>query len=594
MESRRRASASAAGGMTSTATRDGGRGNTASGSRGGGGLSDGSKSKLGAMLILDKAPVTRKYLKRQQEQAQKRPADDSLRATTPYVSAAELAQQRRASKAAMLFNKQMSPGVAPQSPRRPLARLTSSNIDGTASATGGPHPPLPPEAFAEHHLQNLASSPHSARKRLLATLRSTGISLLASTAISHLPARGPAEVAATPTAGSQRLPKSSSPRQRPATTPSGLFAGMAGDLQTSRSGYSVGSMPTGALRSTRRPTLRAGVPKRVEEPGHMSFDSPKRRTQDVLADTYSAFHSAQAVDLDGETVTLVMSPPRHALRSAPEEVSHHPLRHSDHDSAPAKQGPVKKKSIVDYQLLSKACARAGRTRMEGQAHYGMAVLLEQQGQLHRAADAYRKFLSISRKTRDMESEVLALNSLGIVCQTIGDPPHLEEAIQHHEDHGNLCAQDAHGRFISHINLGLCFQALGDHERAMIHHKEALAHAVRLGNVDGESCALANIAHVGTHAGDLNTAKACMERHLSLSETLQDHHGGTDAVQELAFLAVREGDSGKAVQLFDAARTKAKATGQHSVSRKASVHIGITAGSAKYDEFMRGMAQQLST
>ena len=65
-----------------------------------------------------------------------------------------------------------------------------------------------------------------------------------------------------------------------------------------------------------------------------------------------------------------------------------------------------------------------------------------------------------------------------------------------------------GIFIANTNMGLIYGQLDNWSRAIEHHKQALQYAVRAGDRQAESLALANLGLMGRSQGDLNTAKVC--------------------------------------------------------------------------------------
>jgi hypothetical protein len=154
--------------------------------------------------------------------------------------------------------------------------------------------------------------------------------------------------------------------------------------------------------------------------------------------------------------------------------------------------------LKDFATLAFACKRAGKLREEGLAYHNMGVVCDNKGDFSQAVQHYTKyvfscigsfvppppqqppravrltpspsllrFLEIARARKDPKSEAIALNAIGIDFQKMGGV-HLDDAIAFHQRH--LDVADVPGKFVAHSNLGLCFAAQGDHERASVSHR----------------------------------------------------------------------------------------------------------------------------
>ncbi|KAF0852790.1 conserved mitochondrial TPR domain-containing protein [Andalucia godoyi] len=324
----------------------------------------------------------------------------------------------------------------------------------------------------------------------------------------------------------------------------------------------------GTPGTPRSSSLRPHVPKRIEPTRELLF--PPREGDS--ADLYSAARTTQQIQVDGEVTT------------------YNPNR--DGGFARPSTSPIKgvSKSLADFKMLAAACQRSGRTRQEGQAYYKMAVLYENKGLNKQSLECYERFLAIARRLQDFDSEVLALNCLGILCQRIGGAEYIERALEYHAAHLQL--EDHEGRYAAHVNIGLAHMSLAAFDRAQHHFKEALQYAIRLENIEGESVALANLAKVSKVLGDVETAKACIERRVELAGMLNDNLANSESLSGLADFAMEDGDPVRASAFFDQARNNARHAGDVSAVKRVSVKLGISVGNSQFEDLVRQLGSQM--
>eukprot|EP00667_Euglena_gracilis_P007274 EG_transcript_7344 len=245
----------------------------------------------------------------------------------------------------------------------------------------------------------------------------------------------------------------------------------------------------------------------------------------------------------------------------------------------------------DYQLLAEACQRAGKARMEGHAYFKQGELLAvSRDTLPHAVKQFKKYLNICRRLNDLQGEAKALNCIGICYQELGGADNLRTALEFHRQHAEI--SDAAGIFIANTNMGLIQGQLDNPARAIEHHKQALQYAVRAGDRQAESLALANLGLMGRSQGDLNTAKVCMERHLALAQTLSDESAAVQANEQLGLLAMEKGDWLEAQALLTQALELAAKQGHQRKANDLRSLVGVVAGHLKLEEHFRLLAKNM--
>ena len=98
----------------------------------------------------------------------------------------------------------------------------------------------------------------------------------------------------------------------------------------------------------------------------------------------------------------------------------------------------------------------------------------------------------------------------------------------------------------------------------------------------------NLALVEQQHGDVEAARACMDEHLSLVQTLHDKTAETLALHKMGELASKTGDFDEAESFFRDSRAIAKKTNSEGLSKVAKVQMGIAGGNAKMKEEMAAL------
>ena len=117
-------------------------------------------------------------------------------------------------------------------------------------------------------------------------------------------------------------------------------------------------------------------------------------------------------------------------------------------------------------MLAFGCRRAGKVRDEGRAYYSIGVLYDNIKKYKKAIEYYDKFLKVCKSISDNHGEALAYNCIGVDYQLMGekDSTFISKAIDYHSLHEKLA--DVNGKFLASINMGLCYDRLGDNTNSV--------------------------------------------------------------------------------------------------------------------------------
>lgn len=148
-------------------------------------------------------------------------------------------------------------------------------------------------------------------------------------------------------------------------------------------------------------------------------------------------------------------------------------------------------------MLAFGCRRAGKVRDQGRSYYSIGVLYDNIKKFKKAIQYYLKFLHVCKSINDTHGEALAYNCIGVDYLLIADqdPQFVNKAIEYNHLHEELA--DTNGKFLASINLGLCYDKLGDQKNSIFYFQNALKFSIQMSNLSGQSLAVGNIGRIGT-------------------------------------------------------------------------------------------------
>ena len=312
--------------------------------------------------------------------------------------------------------------------------------------------------------------------------------------------------------------------------------------------------------------LRVNCPQRIELP--MYFNTPKRK-EDIISN--------------------------YRLKSKINSLKDSALSMSYADSY---NRIAAKKRLKDYEILSFAWKRAGKSRDEGRAYYSTGVLYDNLGKFKQAIGHYKKFLQVCKAIGDVHGEALAYNWIGVDYQKIAeeDANYYKESIEYHLKHKEIA--DVAGKFLAHVNLGIIYNNLGDQEKSSINHQFALRYAIQMSSLAGQSVAVGNLGNLGgitKVASYANNEKLQMfiERYLELSSELKYRKGEGNAHLQLGQLKSQKGDYDTSTRHFYRAMKIAEQNGDNETKTEAKVLFGMANANLKWDKHQVDIIDKLN-
>lgn len=261
--------------------------------------------------------------------------------------------------------------------------------------------------------------------------------------------------------------------------------------------------------------------------------------------------------------------------------------------APAGQDQaVFRNAVADYSMLAFSSQRAGKLDMEGQSYLAIAISNDNVEQFQQAIDSYSKYLLVARKTGETVGEALARNCIGVdflhlASKVSPDSPEftrlVERARDEHLAHLNIA--DEGGAFVANTNLGLCFALLEDMDAATKHHQEALKVAIKLQSFSGQGIAVGNLGLLAVKQREYATAQACLEQHLQLVQSLDDHAAVVNAHVLLGELASLQNQFQQAVESYSNAAKLAESMQETAIVKRLFCLIGVAQGNISLKSFM---------
>lgn len=165
----------------------------------------------------------------------------------------------------------------------------------------------------------------------------------------------------------------------------------------------------------------------------------------------------------------------------------------------------------------------------------------------------------------------------------------KKAIDMHLKHKEIA--DTAGKFISHVNLGIIYNQLGDQEKSNINHHFALRYAVQMSSIPGQKVALGNLGKIGSYSFSSNPEKLMkfIENYIELSE--KDQEQDPNAYLRLGQLLSQKEKFDESSKQFFKAIAAAEKEGEKKVKSEAVINYGMATANATWGEKCKQIQDQ---
>ncbi len=220
--------------------------------------------------------------------------------------------------------------------------------------------------------------------------------------------------------------------------------------------------------------------------------------------------------------------------------------------------------------IAGALVAVGKALAYYEAHpgnkHGLISAYETEGLCHmsqsdfaRALEGYHRALSLSEEIKSPAGIIPALNSIGEVYRTQGQP---ERALEFYEK-ARKAVGDDHAWNMAFIfnNIGMCYDAMGDLERAIENVERARAVAENVHARPRVETSLAVLGDLELKRGQLDPARDSYAQSLHLAQELHDAAGAARATLGTAQVALARGDAAAALEQAREAAALSRKTGK---------------------------------
>ena len=193
------------------------------------------------------------------------------------------------------------------------------------------------------------------------------------------------------------------------------------------------------------------------------------------------------------------------------------------------------------------------------AHQARGIIYLVQSDFAHALQSLQRALTLSEKIKYREGIIPALNSIGEVYRTQGQP---ERALEYYEKARQAVGDDnAWNMAFIFNNIGMSYDALGDLDRAVQFIDRARAVAEKAGFRPRVENSLAVLGDLELKRGHLDAARDDYEESLKLARELRDVGGEAQATLGAAKVAQARGDEEAALSLAQKAATLSRQIAQ---------------------------------
>ena len=210
------------------------------------------------------------------------------------------------------------------------------------------------------------------------------------------------------------------------------------------------------------------------------------------------------------------------------------------------------------QLID-ACAAAGDWQHANALVWAVEDYLDRQGYTTDRVRVLETGVTAAQKLGDRQNEGAHLGNLGIAYAQLGQ---VERAIEYHQQALSIAREigDRRGEGNQLCNLGLAYRALGQVERAIEFYEQALAIAREIGNRRSEGTALGNLGMAYAALGQVERAIGFYEQALAIAREIGDRRGEGTWLGNLGLVYADLGQVKRAIEYHEQALAIARDIG----------------------------------
>jgi len=231
-----------------------------------------------------------------------------------------------------------------------------------------------------------------------------------------------------------------------------------------------------------------------------------------------------------------------------------------------------RRAIAKYEESLQMSQAAGDRSGEARALNSIGLVHNSLGEKPKAFEYYNRALSIRRAIGDRSGEATTLNNLGRVHDSLGEP---QKALDYY-DHALPLLRAVGERSVEATtlnNIGAVYNSLGEKRKALEYFNQALLIRRALQNHSGEATILNNMGAVYDDLGEKQKALDYYNQSLKIFQALGDRSGEATTLNNIGFVYNSLGEREKALKYLNQVLLLFQAAGDPSGEAKTLNNIG---------------------
>ena len=146
-----------------------------------------------------------------------------------------------------------------------------------------------------------------------------------------------------------------------------------------------------------------------------------------------------------------------------------------------------------------------------------------------------------------------------------------------------------------INLGLCYDRLGDSKNSIFHFQNGLKYSIQMSNISGQSVAMGNIGKIGTKdlSENKDKMKIFVEKYLKLSSELKDEKAEMEGCLKLGMISSTKKNFEEGKENFRRALELAEQTGNTEIYNEAKFGYAVVTAEKGMNNFLGYYSNKLN-